>query len=88
MDEALLREFERRVQIARKDAGFRKAEKAALRYVAGTELRALIEKKAEDIRSNLNLESIEFGVREGEAYTQFEIEGTRASIQLSKMKHA
>ena len=87
MDEALLREFERRVQIARKDAGFRKAEKAVLRYAAGPDLKALIEKKADDIKSDLNLESVEFGVIENAAYTQFEVEGTKASIQLSKPGH-
>ena len=81
-EEAMVREFERRVQIARKNAQLRKADKITLSYEASVDITAIIKANAQKIKRDVNARSINERI-EGVA-AEFEIEGEKIKICVRK----
>ncbi len=81
-EEASVREFERRVQLMRKEAGLRKADRIRMRYNAPTELAEILSKYEKRIRKNLNLSKMSLGI--SEQAKQFDIAGDTVRIEIEK----
>ncbi|MHB1830093.1 MAG: isoleucine--tRNA ligase [Candidatus Micrarchaeaceae archaeon] len=54
LEEAMLREFERRVQIARKDMGLKKGDRIALSYTVSKEIHEILDKYKEQLSKDLS----------------------------------
>lgn len=83
MEEALVREFERRVQLIRKEMKLRKADKILLGYTAVGKIKSAIEKNIKEIKSDLNVNKL-LQSAEGELVKNFEIEGEEVKVGISK----
>ncbi len=71
-EEALIREFGRRVQLLRKELRLRKPDRIRLNYVASQGLRGMIERNKKQIMKNLNAALLESGEGRG-TLKEFEI---------------
>lgn len=83
MEEAIIREFERRVQVLRKNHGLKKADKILLHYTASPELSRIISSNSAKIRADVGAKSIDNSA--GEGATEFDIEGETAVISLERV---
>ena len=84
-DEARLREFQRRVQIARKEMGLRKGDSVRIFYKADPEMSSLINANAENLKQALNASSISSTEELKSAFTvRFEISGKAVHIGIER----
>ena len=81
MEEALLREFERRVQLMRKELRLRKPDRIDLAYTASAELSSIIERNKGRIMKALNAKTLKHGEGEGTA-KEFEIEEEHVNVYV------
>ncbi len=82
--EGLVREFERRVQMIRKDMQLKKIDKVAINYLAGEELTAFVSKNKKEVMRDLNAVSME--CTESNEMKTFDIEGDKVRIEVKKEK--
>jgi isoleucyl-tRNA synthetase len=85
MEEAMVREFERRVQMARKGAALKKAERIVLRYEAGPSLAGIIEKNSKEIRKYVNAKSMRAGIANTGAVSEYDIEEERVRLEIERI---
>ncbi|MDE1855741.1 MAG: isoleucine--tRNA ligase [Candidatus Micrarchaeota archaeon] len=83
-DEALLREFERRVQMMRKEYNLKKADKIRLGYVAGGEIGEAVSNSIPRLRKSLNAPNIKPQLITQGLSQDFEIEGETVKISIAK----
>ncbi len=85
-EEAMLREFERGVQLARKEMGLKKSDKIRLHYSVSEELAGMLEKSLKRLKSDIGAQSI---VRtEHVAATlvkEFEVEDEKILVGIDKL---
>ncbi len=82
-EDALLREFERSVQLARKKLSLKKADRIRLHYRLGPELLAIVEKNRKRISRELNAKELKELKSENEGY-EVEIAREPARIMIEK----
>ncbi len=85
MDEALVREFERRIQIMRKELRLKKADRIALHYEAAGGLGDAIRGGLAGIKRRLNVARMEKHSGEGSLTREFEIEGAKITVSVKKL---
>ncbi len=85
-DEALLREFERRVQMARKELGLKKGDKINLAYKALPELAGIIESNMGALKSDISASSVRRTEAFGPEYSvkTFDLEEGSVEIGIGK----
>jgi isoleucyl-tRNA synthetase len=88
MEEAMVREFERRVQMARKGALLKKADRISLFYEAGPQLSEVIERNAKQVRKYVNAKSMHRGIRSGEKAVEFEIDEEKIRLEVERLEPA
>ncbi len=83
MEEALIREFERRIQLVRKEMLLKKPDRIEISYAASPELARIIEANRKKIESDVNAKSLRRADVAGAI--QFDIDGENVSIQITKL---
>lgn len=83
-DEALLREFERRIQLIRKEMGLNKSNKIELGYEVVGELAVLLKENSASVKKAVNASRLENHPIKEAAQKEFEIEGETIRITVRK----
>ncbi|MGC8675991.1 MAG: isoleucine--tRNA ligase [Candidatus Micrarchaeia archaeon] len=83
-EEAMLREIERRIQLARKSAQMRKADKVVVNYEADEAVSKLIALNAQKIKEAVNAKSIKQGIEPGAEPFKFDLESGSIKLQIKK----
>ena len=76
IEDATLREFERNVQLMRKELGLKRFDKIELYYETSGQLSGLLQRNAKRLASSLNAKSIVSGIPEGQVAKEFEVMDT------------
>lgn len=84
-DEALVREFERRVQMIRKELQLKKRERIGIGYFAAGEVGEAIRNNASKICKDINSEKLRFNEEVEGTAREFEIEGERVRVTIKKV---
>ena len=74
MEEAMVKEFERRVQLARKGKSLSKGDRINLSYEASANFAVIIRKNADKIRKNVGAKTIREGIAKESSAKVEEIE--------------
>ncbi|MGC8649205.1 MAG: DUF5915 domain-containing protein, partial [Candidatus Micrarchaeia archaeon] len=82
-EEALIREFERRIQLMRKELQLKKKDKIILNYNSIDELSDIIEKNKSSIAKVINAKEISNKI-DGD-YKEFEIDSLKVKVQIKKL---
>ncbi len=83
MEEALIREFERRVQLLRKELGLKKPDRISIKYDASPALLRIIEANETTIKRDVGARHMENAEHEGSK--EFDIEGEKARILVERL---
>ncbi|MCL5413281.1 MAG: class I tRNA ligase family protein, partial [Candidatus Marsarchaeota archaeon] len=84
-EEAMVREFERSVQLARKEMGLKKADRIVLRYRSSPEIALLIEKNEAKLRSDLSASGISREESVGAGFVkEFEVGRERIAVGIDR----
>lgn len=84
-EEAMIREFERGVQLARKDLGLKKADKIKLGYKTSPEMAELLAKYSKKLEADLNADSItRSDSMDAVQVKEFDIEEEHISVNIEK----
>ena len=84
-EEAMVREFERRVQMARKDAMLKKADRIALYYEVGPELAAIIRKNAKAIKKYVNAKEMRDAILDQTKAKELEIADEKMRLEIEPL---
>jgi isoleucyl-tRNA synthetase len=84
-DEAMLREFERRVQIARKEEGLKKVDKIILYFSANEELAGVVATNLKRIKADVNAKQITTEPDIEIRVKEYDIEGDIVKIGIKKV---
>jgi isoleucyl-tRNA synthetase len=82
-EEAMIREFERRIQLMRKELQLKKKDKIKLSYDSIDELSSIIEKNKNNISKVVNANEINNKI-DGD-YKEFEIDSIKVKVQIKKL---
>jgi isoleucyl-tRNA synthetase len=82
-DEAMIREFERRVQLLRKRVGLKKVDRIDIFYEVPVELEKLIISNRDSIAKHLSARQMARGV-DGKETVEFDIEGEKIKLSINK----
>ena len=83
---AMLREFERAVQLARKEMGLKKADRILLQYAAPAELAEVLDKHSAKLKADVGAESVSMVEHVSCRLTkELELEGERLTIGLDRL---
>lgn len=85
-EEALVREFSRRIQLARKEMRLKKPDKISLKYQLPPALSKMIEKRKREIMKELNAIEMGEGVEENAGAIAFEIDGEKIRVFIRPTK--
>ena len=83
-EEALVREFERRIQLIRKELGLKKVDRIALGYECVEEVAAVLSKNSKKISKDLNAAAIHRKVEHGIAPREFDLEGALVKVSVKR----
>ncbi len=84
-DEAMLREFERRVQLARKEMGLGKGDKIRISYRVSDELHVLINSNIKQVKSDLNASEVaRFESVKAALVKKFDLESEEIEIGIDR----
>ncbi len=83
--EAIMREFERRIQMLRKTMGLRKVDKIEIGYQASQYLDGLILENVEKIKKNINAKAIAGQIKDAVITEDLDIEGETLKIHIEKV---
>jgi isoleucyl-tRNA synthetase len=83
-EEGMVREFERRVQLARKEKLLKKGDKITVSYEASVPFAQIIKKNDEKIRKDVGAVSIRQGLAAGSAAKEEEIEDEKLRVEIEK----
>ena len=84
-EEGMLREFERRVQLARKGNGLKKADKIAIYYEASAPFAEVVKKNHTKIKKDVNASELREHVKEGLVPESFDIEDEKLTVAIEKL---
>ncbi len=84
-DEALLREFERNIQMARKEMGLSRMDGIELNYEAVGELSRIIPMRMKELKRSIKARRIGKGIDSSALVKRFEIEGESVGVSLKKI---
>ena len=84
MEEAMVKEFERRVQMARKEAQLKKTDTIKLFYEVSTDLVQTIKNNASEIMKYVNAKEMHEGIADSSTAKEFEIEDEKIRLYLEK----
>ena len=84
-EEALLREFERQVQLARKEINLKKTDKIELGYEALPDMQKIIEANAKKVKKDLGAASLKSKLIEGMQHKEVNLEGAIVKISVKKI---
>ncbi len=84
-EEGMVREFERRVQLARKEKQLKKADKIDVRYAASEPLALVVKKNHAKIKKDVNARELREGVAGGTDAKEFEIEDEKLNLAIEKL---
>ena len=82
-EEGMLREVERRVQLARKEKSMKKGDRIAVHYEASVPLAEIIKKYSAQIRKDVNATELREGAQQADA-KEFDIEEEKLSLSVEK----
>ncbi len=86
LEEAMLREFERGVQMARKEMGLKKGEKIALSYVVSREIGEILDKHKEQLGKDLSAVKIYSSEKVGSSFVkEFSMDEEKVVIGIEKV---
>lgn len=85
-EEGMVREFERRVQLARKEKLLKKTERIAVRYEASLPMAEVVRKNSSKIRKDVNASELREGLGEGTESKEFEIEDEKLKLAIEKLQ--
>jgi len=88
-EEALIREFERHIQILRKQAQMRKSDSIVLYFESGKGVEEIIEKHRQEVKKDVNAEEIKQNVPENDPELlseEFQLEGENVKAAIKKFK--
>jgi isoleucyl-tRNA synthetase len=84
-EEAMVREFERRVQMARKDAMLKKADRIALYYEVKPELAAIIKKNSKAIKKYVNAKEMRDSIMDSSRAKELEIADEKMRLEIEPL---
>ncbi len=84
-EEAMVREFERRVQMARKEAMLKKADRIALFYEAGPRLAAIIKKNSREIRKYVGAKEMRDSILDSAKAKELEIAEEKIRLEIEPL---
>lgn len=84
-DEAIIREFERAVQVARKELQLKKIDRIALHYLAGKDITDVISANARNVKKAVNAKEIRGAIEPGSEAKEFDINGSGVRISIRKL---
>ena len=82
MEEAMVRDFERRVQIARKDAGLKKADKIALFYQVDPAHSEVIRRNSREIAKYVGAKEIHEGIKDASRAKEYEMDEEKILLEI------
>lgn len=85
-EEGMVREFERRVQLARKEKQLKKTDKIKIFYEASAPFAEVVKKNAEKIKKDVNAKQLHDTLREGSTAQEIEVEEEKLSIEIEKIE--
>ncbi len=85
-EEAFLREFERHVQLARKELNLKKTDKIELGYEALTDMQRIIDANMKKVKRDLNAASIRQKLIEGTTAKELDLGGALVKISVKKVE--
>ncbi len=85
-EEAIVREFERRIQMVRKSLELKKVEKINVEYEAFGSLEGAIKKNLAKIKKNVNAKKISEKIKSAQDVESFDIEGDLAKLYVEKVQ--
>ena len=80
--EATIREFERQVQLIRKEMQLRKSNEVSLRFDATEDIAGIILKNRDTIARNINAEKLERGIAPGSQVKEIEVGGETVRVAV------
>ena len=84
-EEAMLREFERRVQIARKEMGLKKIEKVEILYIVSEELHEAISKSIKQVKADLGASKLfRAEVASAGFVKEFDLDGEKITVGINR----
>ncbi|MDE1855451.1 MAG: isoleucine--tRNA ligase [Candidatus Micrarchaeota archaeon] len=83
-EEGMIREFERRVQLARKEKLMKKTDKIAVRYEASVPLAEIVKRNQAKIKKDVNATELREGVAEGAEAKEFDIEDEKLKLTVER----
>ncbi|MCL5239674.1 MAG: isoleucine--tRNA ligase [Candidatus Marsarchaeota archaeon] len=84
-EEGMIREFERRVQLARKEKEMKKTDRILVRYSASLPLGEVVKANGAKIRKDVNAKELREGIPEGVDSKEFNIEDETLRIDVEKL---
>ncbi|MGA3021178.1 MAG: DUF5915 domain-containing protein, partial [Candidatus Micrarchaeales archaeon] len=85
-EEAMVREFERRVQLARKEMQLKKTDRINVFYETSVQFAELIKRNSGSIKKNVGSKMLKEGIRENIAAKEEEVEGEKLRIDIEKVE--
>lgn len=83
--EALVREFERKVQLYRKELGLKKSDRIKLHYRVPVEYSEAINQNSKEVKRAINAQVMTEGIKEGMANKEFNIEDEKILLAVEKL---
>lgn len=83
-DEALVREFQRRIQMIRKEMNLKKTDKIIVNYESVGEVNKAVSKTAKSVKKYLNASQLGNRIEAGADTKEFEIEGEKIKVSVKK----
>ena len=81
----MLREFERRVQIARKEMGLKKIEKVEILYIVSEELHEAISKSIKQVKADLGASKLfRAEVASAGFVKEFDLDGEKITVGINR----
>jgi isoleucyl-tRNA synthetase len=86
LEEAMVREFERRVQMARKEALLKKVDKIRLFYEVDAALSETIKRNLKEIKRHVNASEMREGIKDRSAAKEYEMDEEKVALSLEKVE--
>jgi isoleucyl-tRNA synthetase len=85
-EEAMVREFERRVQLIRKERQMKKTDRINVFYEASAPFAELIKRNSKNIKRNVGSKTLKEGIRKGSTAKEEEVEEEKLRIEIEKIE--
>ncbi len=85
LGEAMVREFERRVQLARKELRLGKADKIRVYYATGPDMAGIVAANTNMIKKDVNARELKAGIKDEARAMEFDIEDEKLRLAIEKI---